>query len=344
MDVRPCQSAGVDRARGSEGVPANLYRRGDTWYARLAVAGRLRRISLRTSDQREAKRRLAALRLKAGRQLFGIADAATWKTAVSAYAAGVLDAGALKPGTATRYRVSLRQLDQYFGPKTLPEITTPEVARYVAARQQSGATNATIRRDLTTLSRVLAFARAQGLTDQNAGQDFDRSLIRERRAAIAVPTDAAIERAAKSVELAGELELAALIRFLRANGLRTGEALRARWSDVAEGHLTIPETKSGRVRTIDVLGLPQRRRGAERLFPGLPEDSGGVASLWQWARAELPAAERFRLHDLRHAYAIAEIRGGRDIYDLSHHLGHSSVRVTEIYLGYVPGHRRPTHR
>lgn len=39
--------------------------------------------------------------------------------------------------------------------------------------------------------------------------------------------------------------------------------------------------------------------------------------------------------------SIAEIRAGRDIYDLSHHLGHSSVNVTEIYLGYVPGYSRP---
>jgi integrase len=47
----------------------------------------------------------------------------------------------------------------------------------------------------------------------------------------------------------------------------------------------------------------------------------------------------FRIHDLRHAYAIAEIRADRDIYDLSHHLGHSSVKVTEIYLGYRAGGR-----
>jgi integrase len=45
------------------------------------------------------------------------------------------------------------------------------------------------------------------------------------------------------------------------------------------------------------------------------------------------------VHDLRHAYAIAEIRADRDIYDLSHHLGHSSVKVTEIYLGYRAGGR-----
>jgi integrase len=55
-------------------------------------------------------------------------------------------------------------------------------------------------------------------------------------------------------------------------------------------------------------------------------------------------AKRFRLHDLRHAYAIAQIRAGRDIYDLSHHLGHSSVKVTEIYLGYASGGRAKNRR
>ncbi|MCR9071398.1 MAG: site-specific integrase, partial [Alphaproteobacteria bacterium] len=47
------------------------------------------------------------------------------------------------------------------------------------------------------------------------------------------------------------------------------------------------------------------------------------------------AGTSFRCHDLRHEFAIRELESGRDIYDLSRHLGHSSVKTTELYLDYV---------
>nr|WP_246024414.1 site-specific integrase [Azospirillum ramasamyi] len=44
----------------------------------------------------------------------------------------------------------------------------------------------------------------------------------------------------------------------------------------------------------------------------------------------------FRCHDLRHSFAVRALQNGLDICALSKHLGHSSVKTTEIYLGYVP--------
>lgn len=327
-------------------MPSNLYRRGDTYYARYSVRGELQRVSLRTGDLRIARARLKAIRERAEDQAFGIEDAKTWGEAVIAYCIGVLDAGSVKPGTAKRYRVSLGQLLGHFKTKSLPLLTVADIGRYVTDRQKEGATNATIRRDLTAMSRVLAFARGNGLVQTNVVDAYDRSMIRERRAPIQAPPDEAVEAGVAVAMDAGDVPLAAVLRFLRATGMRAGEALRARWENLDGTALTIHETKSGRVRTVAVppgaLPVPpDTRRG--RIFSGLPETSGALASRWQWVRRALPERQRFRLHDLRHAYAIAEIRRGRDIYDLSHHLGHSSVKVTEIYLGYAAG-RRATGR
>ncbi len=44
---------------------------------------------------------------------------------------------------------------------------------------------------------------------------------------------------------------------------------------------------------------------------------------------------RFRFHDLRHLFAVEALRGGMSIYDLSQHLGHTSVKTTEICLAFV---------
>jgi integrase/recombinase XerD len=319
-------------------MPSNLYRRGETYYGRYSVRGELQRVSLRTSDIREARKRLKGIREKAQRQAFGIKDAPIWQQAVIAYSTGVLDANGVKPGTGKRYLVSLRQLDAYFRGKPLPLITVAEVSAYVAIRQEAKATNATIRRDLTAASRVCAFARHKGLMEANPFDAFDRSMLREIRPGITAPTDAAVAAAAAATDAAGEPEMAALIRFLRATGMRAGEALRASWRDLRGTELMIPVTKTSRVRTIDVPvdALPTWGGGG-RLFPSLTLDSGLLAGHWRWVRRNLPEGQRFRIHDLRHAYAIAEIRAGRDIYDLSRHLGHSSVKTTEIYLGYKAG-------
>ncbi len=320
-------------------MSSNLFRRGETYYGRFSVNGQLQRVSLRTSDLRTARKRLKAIRDGAQDQAFGLKDAATWEEAVVAYTRGVLDTDSVKPATAKRYLVSLRQVSSSFVGKRLPEITTKMIVGYVSFRQAAGATNATIRRDLTTISRVLAYAKSQEMVEANVVDSYDRKMVRERRAGIEAPDDAEVTAAAAAVEADGQPEFALALRFLRANGVRAGEALRARWEHIRDGELTIHETKNGRVRTIaaDVSMLAARRAG--RLFPGLPEDTGGLAGRWAYLRRNLPDGQRFRIHDLRHAYAIAQVRAGRDIYDLSHHLGHSSVKVTEIYLGYATGRR-----
>jgi integrase len=44
---------------------------------------------------------------------------------------------------------------------------------------------------------------------------------------------------------------------------------------------------------------------------------------------------KFRIHDLRHRFAVRWLQAGGDIYALKLHLGHSSVKTTEIYLQFV---------
>ena len=44
---------------------------------------------------------------------------------------------------------------------------------------------------------------------------------------------------------------------------------------------------------------------------------------------------RFRCHDLAHGDAIRYLKNGGGIYALSQQLGHSSVKTTEIYLGFL---------
>jgi integrase/recombinase XerD len=55
----------------------------------------------------------------------------------------------------------------------------------------------------------------------------------------------------------------------------------------------------------------------------------------EWAEENGVLFRRFRFHDLRHYHAVEFLKSGRDIYDLQKRLGHSSVKVTEMYLIYL---------
>ena len=47
----------------------------------------------------------------------------------------------------------------------------------------------------------------------------------------------------------------------------------------------------------------------------------------------------FRAHDLRHGFAIRALQRGMGIYGLSRHLGHTSVKTTEIHLRHLTTER-----
>src|SRR5262245_35953819 len=77
-------------------------------------------------------------------------------------------------------------VDPILGPLMLEQIDRRIIAQ-IAARK--GPTNATRRRDLTAISQVLRAAVNWGWTERNTARDFDRSVIRERRDPVRLPTD-----------------------------------------------------------------------------------------------------------------------------------------------------------
>lgn len=119
------------------------------------------------------------------------------------------------------------------------------------------------------------------------------------------------------------------------------------WLVAARGEITLLRTKSNRPRTIKlttpggdaagtIAGTPHHLKSPYIFWHGpeggrYEEFSSGFGAL---ARR---LGKKIRAHDLRHKFAITWLRNGGDIYALSRHLGHSSVKTTEIYLGFVSG-------
>lgn len=246
----------------------------------------------------------------------------------------------VKPSTATRYRGSARQLDPHFARLAVAAIDQKAIASFISARRQDGAGDATIRRDLTALSRILACTVAWGWRQDNPARVIDRALLRERREPIKAPSARAVAAAVRRAPpMAGRL-----LAFLSLTGMRLGEAVGLTWDriNLEAGEARLVETKTGRPRVVplspqalDVLQDTPRagplvfwhsRGGAGQPFRNAPT---------YLAKIVRAAGQRFRVHDLRHRFAIEYLRAGGDIYRLSRILGHSSVKTTEVYLGHV---------
>lgn len=320
----------------------NLYKRGETWWARFKVSGVEYRRSLRTSVRTEAERRLKAVRKAVEDEaLFGIGPPQTWQSAVVAWNA--LATADLSPKTVSRYLVSLKQMRPFLDGKDMRQIDVPLVRDIVRARRTQGATTATIRRDLTALSSVIDYAIGEGWMQENPTLTVRHKRMRERRDPIVLPSDDDI----RMVMEAAPQRFADAIAFARETGMREDEIFGLTHRQVGRDEITI----YGKRNKLRVIPLSRR---AKQIINRQPAYIGSQFVFWhsdgkRWnspasrfgdirRRVAQKAAQfrPFRFHDLRHLYAVEYLRARRgSLYDLQQLLGHVSIKTTEIYLAFL---------
>jgi len=250
----------------------------------------------------------------------------------------------VKPNVAERYLSSMRQVVGTLGDMAVDTITIRTLSEYASMRGRT-ATNATIRRDLTALSRLMACCVQWGHRDDNPVQAYDRSLLRERRDPIQPPDSRDVARLIAVAPPA----LARILTLLDQTGMREEEAvqLEGQQIDRVRNKILLTRTKTNRPRTLDMTtpgGDASTVLADAPLTGPVFQHSGGdiyhnfasqAAAIVKRLADEDPSFRRFRIHDLRHGFAIRALQAGMGIYSLSRHLGHSSVKTTEIYLGYL---------
>ena len=135
---------------------ATVYKRGSTYWIRFQWRGKEIRRSAHTSSKATAQQFLAQLLEEHRRLDRGGRLRRTYKEALERFSHDYMPT--LKPRTQERYRTSFRQLAPVFGNVYLDEITKARLADYASARMKGGATGATVRRDLATLSCLCSCA------------------------------------------------------------------------------------------------------------------------------------------------------------------------------------------
>jgi integrase/recombinase XerD len=329
----------------SRRLPKGCYWRGGVIWFRATVVGVEHRTSLRTDNVEAAERKAEAIRNRLMADAYGGEHRRSYDEAFVAWADHAQREVAIS--TLKRYVVSLGQMEAILRPLMVDEIDDAVIRQIITRRRQSGITNATIRRDLVALSSLLGYAEDEGWRKGNPALDRMKR-IGERRDPIVLPDDTSIAR----VIARAPGNLSHLILFALQTGARQDEVVTARWSDInmTAGTMRIVG-KGNKLRTIelspgalDTLRTVPRRLRCPWVFwhgEGTPYASVAsrfvaiVGSARKAAQSDGAHFRPFRFHDLRHRFAVDWLRSGRAIYGLQQHLGHGSVKTTEIYLAHL---------
>ncbi len=323
----------------------NLFRRNGIYWLRAIVRGVELRESLRTSSVTLARkaRDKRLEEIKANRW-FG-KQTPTWIDAVVAWERHVADQ--LSAATKKRYGLSLTLVGQYLEPLTIDKVDGATIVQIIQARQKQGATPASIRRDLTAISSVLEYAEAMNWREGNPTLS-KRRILKERRDPIVLPTHSDIA----AVIDASSQRFGALIKAAWLTGCRQNELVTATWRNFNASSKTLTVIgKGNKLRVIELsdeainlIKNQQRVPGSNYIFC---KENGEIYSqahsdfthirrrAFAIAKRKCTPIGRFRFHDLRHLFAVEALRSGMGIYELSQHLGHTSVKTTEIYLNHL---------
>lgn len=209
-----------------------------------------------------------------------------------------------------------------------------------------------------------------GLLSRNATRHA--TLPRKVRRA---PTVLSPDQMAKLLETAQNDSLRALWCLLLTSGLRPGEALALRWSDLSDGavtvrrtlvsdgkgHYSVAESQAKTKESIRSVSLPRTtldafkthraRQNAEMLLAGERYQRqdfifAGATGAWlspdnvrkRWKTLLKRASlPKVRLYDTRHSHATALLTKGVNLAWVSERLGHTDVKMTkEVYAHVLP--------
>lgn len=282
----------------------------------------------------------------------------------------------LKETTWSSYEVAVNRIKGGLGASKLKALAPLDIERFYTVLAETGSragkplSPKSVRNTHVVLRKALADAERLGLVPRNAA------------AAAKPPAVGSVEHQTwSSDQLVLFFDHVAADRYLAAyvlaatTGMRRGEVLGLRWSDVDldAGQLavlqtvttvsykpviTTPKTKRSRRvvylddHTVDVLRAHHRRQVDERQAAGptwsdehdmvFRDELGDVVNPdWfsrEFARqVRLSGMPKIRFHDLRHSYATLALNAGVHPKVVSERLGHSTVGITlDLYSHVTP--------
>jgi len=259
------------------------------------------------------------------------------------------------------------QLDWWadeIGPYTLADVT-PAVLAETRDRLAQGRGPATVVRYMAALSHVFTVAVNEwGWLETNPLRKVSKP--REPRGRVRFlsddttgPDGQIVEgertRLLKACQESKNPYLHTIVVLALSTGMRQGEILNLRWSDVDldTGRIILHETKNGERRVVPLLGralellkvLDQERReqkvrriDTELLFPGRnPKTPVFIRAPWLEA-VKAAGIEDLKFHDLRHSAASYLLMSGASLGEIAELLGHKTLQMVKRYSHLSESH------
>ena len=327
-----------------------LYRNSSsgTYYALVKKNGKQIRKSLKTQDRKLAERRLKEFRGKVGQLK---ADRSERKLPFEVYAQRWFEMyqGHLKPSSAKRVQLCLKELRSTFAGVPIAEITTRDCETW-AARRGKGLAASTFNKDAEVLKAVIDYAVRSGVILANPAKGIRRRKVTNKE--IIIPSKDDFQRLVATIEAQNirAREAVRLVKLLAFSGMRLTEATQLTWREVDFERETFivtggeVGTKSGEPRVVPL--FPALRAFLEELrAERTPEATARVVEIRTAKTAIANACKsaslpHFTHHSMRHFFVSNAIERGVDFKTIAAWVGHKDggLLVAKTY-----GHLRDTH-
>jgi len=235
----------------------------------------------------------------------------------------------------------------FFGSMRMSEVNKFHVDSYIKKIQDRGLKASTINLHLNILRRMFNKAIEWSYSIKENPVSGDKLFK--------VPEDdkkVVSEQEYGSILKNADEHLRPILVCLMNTGMRKGEVLSLQWDsvDLKNRVLTIEgdSNKGKKVKRIpinddlhDVLKqLSEQRDGCQNVFIYLNRPIKSVESSFKNAIKRAGIKRRITLHDFRHTAGTRMMANGVDAYTVMKILGHSSLKMTELYLHTVPENLR----
>ena len=225
-------------------------------------------------------------------------------------------------------------IGNWFGPKLLSSLEYQDLIDWLDHLRSAGDKPSTIRRKVGTLSGLLKRAQLAGFISRVPAMPKVTGVTRGRLRWLSEPEETKL----LDHLMATSPDVGYLVVFLLDTGMRPGEALALRWSDVfpERGVVTLYATKTDRERSVPLTARARAALEAMHGKIGGPFQHISIDKLnraWNVSRRAIGLGDDAQVvpYVCRHTFASRLAQRGVSLYTIGTLLGHTNSATTTIY-------------